>query len=764
MATPLPLAVHGPITPASPAVRVTGVLESAQVSVRQDGAVIGQAIAPANGELWVPLAQKPAVGKKVDATQKTPQGESEPSGLPVTVVDLPDPLPTPVIASALHTCMADVWVANLVPGAKLIAQIGGQLFADPIASAPAQWAGLAPSLPIATGSTLSVRQEVAGTPLVSPTVTSLPLPGFTRPAHLLPPPKLAEPLKACDTARTFVDAIGGATSILDNEGQVQHWPNPSNAFGGFGGHALKQGKMKMRQVMPRCGIEGALGESPVHPPEQPPPPQASQDLCPKTLRLQLTNLVPGGTLRAYRSVQTSPGGTSGTLLGEMGIHASSQPLDLPPTFAFTDPAGPVSLELSQMRCGLGSTRTFVPVTSPAGPYPAPKIDEPAFDCARGLRISNAHVGAMVQAFDASTQLPLGDPAPVLAAKTIVRTWFGLVAGRKVFVRQSGCNADGDSPVVRVEALPDPLPVPEVIAPIRPGAGFVNVKQALPGAVVQLMVNNVARSPGIEVWSDPASVWVPPPALADQQNVFAVQFLCDKSSAREGRGVTVTRGQLHVDVTPSTVTRGSTSQVTVSARDADTGAPVNAQILLNGTPVGWSGQPFAFSPKLGDAPPAGVARESVGYFDKPFSIGLADPMWTLTLGVSPPVLYFHALKITIDAVTFEVTPDWNPALKRTLSGQPSGSTPSLVAATALPVPAGSVKTVTVAMTYQWSTAGGAVDEYHTAEPASGADAATIKVAYANKNHTAGWLLHVLYLYDPQESEGIYKPAILMNQID
>ena len=37
MPTPLPPMVHGPITPLSPAVRVTGILASAQVRVLMDG-------------------------------------------------------------------------------------------------------------------------------------------------------------------------------------------------------------------------------------------------------------------------------------------------------------------------------------------------------------------------------------------------------------------------------------------------------------------------------------------------------------------------------------------------------------------------------------------------------------------------------------------------------------------------------------------------------------------------------------------------------
>jgi len=122
-------------------------------------------------------------------------------------------------------------------------------------------------------------------------------------------------------------------------------------------------------------------------------------------------------------------------------------------------------------------------------------------------------------------------------------------------------------------------------------------------------------------------------------------------------------------------------------------------------------------------------------------------------------------ITLNEVTFDVTPDWNTALKITLTGQPSTSTPSLVASTSLPVPPGSVKTVSVAMSYKWSTPGGNVDEYNVADPASGSQSAPIiKVAFDGKNHTVGWLMHVAYIYDPVESEGVYWPAILMNQIN
>src|SRR5207248_2852513 len=74
------------------------------------------------------VTTQPVVGHAITAVQKTADGTSEPSSQPITVVDVPDPLPVPVILSALNSCMVDIWASGLVPGAKVVTTIGGQPF------------------------------------------------------------------------------------------------------------------------------------------------------------------------------------------------------------------------------------------------------------------------------------------------------------------------------------------------------------------------------------------------------------------------------------------------------------------------------------------------------------------------------------------------------------------------------------------------------------------------------------------------------------
>jgi len=128
MAKPLPLAVYGPVTPISPAVRVTGVLSGADVTVLANDGPVGHATAGSAGELWVPLTSQPGVGQNISAVQKNADGTSDPSLATVTVIDVPNPLPVPVIFSDLNTCMVDIWAGALVPGAKVITTIGGAPF------------------------------------------------------------------------------------------------------------------------------------------------------------------------------------------------------------------------------------------------------------------------------------------------------------------------------------------------------------------------------------------------------------------------------------------------------------------------------------------------------------------------------------------------------------------------------------------------------------------------------------------------------------
>src|SRR6185369_7332027 len=120
MAVPLPVTVWGPVTPLSPSVRVTGVLPKADVTILDNGTPIGLDTAVNPGELWVKVTTQPKAGHHITAVQKNADGVSEPSPQAILVDDVPNPLPVPVIASELNTCMNDVLVTALVPGATVV--------------------------------------------------------------------------------------------------------------------------------------------------------------------------------------------------------------------------------------------------------------------------------------------------------------------------------------------------------------------------------------------------------------------------------------------------------------------------------------------------------------------------------------------------------------------------------------------------------------------------------------------------------------------
>lgn len=745
MPKPFPVTVYGPVTPLSPAVRVTGVLAAADVTIFENVSAIGTATAGSPGEIWVTLTTQPKVGHNITAAQKNAGGVSDLSPQAIVVIDVPDPLPSPVILSDLNTCMVDIWAGALVPGATVITNIGGVPFNSSKPSQETSWLGIDATKPINPGNRAEVHQEavIGGITRVSKPVQSLPIPAFSLHTDLLPPPVLG-PLTQCDTSRAFLQVVGGAGLSITNEGQSESWINPSNAFNGYGAPSLKVGKAIATQSMPRCKRQGQPGTFPVGPATVPGAPTVTQDVCPQTPRLTVSNLSPGGLLHIYRVVNNGPR----TLAGDVGIAYMQQPIDLPSSLALTDSGGPVTLVLTQSRCAGESAGTSVKVATATGPFGGAHITEPLFDCQRFIPTTNAHPGAIVTAIDTKTGLPISDPYGVAQASMVIKLWFPLVAGQKILVRQHGCNADGDSQTVKVNGLPNPIPVPKVVEPVRPGAPWVKVTGVLPGARLHLLVNNQLRPGSVNALSDTGVITVQGAPLAEKDRVFVIQTICATSSNIEGAGVAVTRGHLKLSVSPSQVARGTTVLVTVSAVDADTGTPVSAQVLLNGKIVGTTGSPFAYAPNLGDPNPAGVVHEPVAYVDATFSIALVDPSWTLFMQAGPVPAFLDTLKINVDQITWIVTPDWNAALSKTVPVSPLA--PAATGSVILPLPPGAVKTVTVTISGKASTLGGNLNGFQV-DPRSfpiGSD--TRKVAFHGPNEKIGWFLPVSYVTDQIEN--------------
>jgi hypothetical protein len=344
-------------------------------------------------------------------------------------------------------------------------------------------------------------------------------------------------------------------------------------------------------------------------------------------------------------------------------------------------------------------------------------------------------------------------------------WFPMVAGHKVFVRQTGCNATGDSDVVVVQPLPAQLPTPDLKTP-RPGATKVVLSKVLPGAATQLLVKGTPRSPSLVLWDDPSDMPVFGAPLQEGDDVLPVQMLCAASGRHEGRGVAVTRGRMKVSVSPQSVTTGTTAKVMVTALDTVTGDPVLASVLIDGKPVGMTGTPFALSPKAGDPPPAGVVSEPLAYIDEPFTITLVAPQpasWNITLHASPKRAFLGTAAIDVSQAHFDIVADWDSTLKRGVSASPIVNSPEMVGATSLPTPTGNVKTVTVTAWVDWNTTGGFYNGIYI-QPAGGpSNKPVFKINHNASAHNAYLVWTLRYVYDPASDSGSYWIELSLGSI-
>lgn len=742
MANPMPVTVYGPVTPISPSVRVTGVLAGAKVEILANGQAIGQASAANPGELLVPLATQPNVGDAISATQTTSDGTSEAAKQTITVVDVRDPLPVPVIQSALNNCMADIQAGALVPGATVVTTIGGQAFGSTKPDRTSGWLGIDDSTWIAPASVVEIHQEanIGGQNRVGKPVQSLPVAEFTLHVDFLPVPSL-DPLVQCDTSRNFTHVVPGAQTTITNNGAWELWGNVATAFHGSGGISLKQGTADASQAMPRCHLKGQSATLPVAAAATPPSPAVAQDLCPQTLRLRVSGLAPGGVLHVARAVVDADGHVlSNTPIGDLGIQYADQDIDLPPSVHLSDPQGKVFIFLAQSRCAGTSGNKSVQVAPVAGPFGPPKITPPLVDCARGIPITDAHPGSLVQAFDASSGTQMSDSVTVTAAAMIVFPWFPLVAGKRVLVRQRGCNADGDSAAITVEALPAKLPVPQIAQPVLPETGWVKVSNVIPGARLYLLINNQVQPDSFDAYSTTAIIMISGTVLKVGDNLIAAQKLCDQTSLIDVAGVPVTKGQLKVTVIPATAVRGRANEIMVIAADSITAMPVSGlTVQLNGQPVGITGTAFAYSPKEGDPNPSGKVLGGMIYNDASFSITLIEPVWILSLHTGPiPVFISNEAEFTITNITWQVTPEWDPnGIKKISVPDPSPGT--LVKSVTLPIPPSSTKNVSVSISGTAAT-NGAIINGLTLSPQSVSIAQNTRiVTYKGSNETIAWVL-------------------------
>jgi hypothetical protein len=748
MTRPLPPVVHGPITPSSPAVRVTAVVAGATVDLLVGGGSVGSDSSSAGGTLFVTVNSALSAGQTVTAQQTTADGTSDASSQGVPVIDVPDPLPVPVFASPLSTCVSTLRLDGLVPGATVEVRHNGTTVGRITAGRTSEFVRLDPAVSLSAGSRLEARQEVRseGGVLSSAPAFSLPLPLANR-EQQLPAPGIGQPVIACKTALAFSNMVPSAEVVVDNEGTATEWLNVAAAYTGWGAAPFQQGKLIAKQRFTNCGLESPDTVVPVGPPQPPGQPVITALPCPKLRKVYLTGLEPGATVVLSTVVPdpSTPGAVVVTPIGETVASTASEDFDLPAGLQTVTSAGAqVLLTARQTLCGLPSIdANRVAFALPTGPVAAPTLVTPNFECARQIRVTGALPASLLQPFYSDAGLPAGDAVPATSADATLNLWFELGADRIIMVRQVDCNGSHDSEDDRVKPLPDPLPVPTIVEPVRPQAASVTARGCIPGAFVHLLVNNVVRK-SIGTLLPETVIPTGDVGLNANDVLWAVQTLCDKESSLEGRGVIVRKGNMALEVQPSTVTRGTTAKVRVNARDADTGAPINgAQVFLNGALVGQTAVEFPFSPALNLGSAAGVVKEPVAHNDASFAINLVNPppkpQGKLYLNVGPSVLIPNQLRLVTASWTVKTV--WTPVQTFTASSANTSVTlPD-------PPPAPADRRVSVELDTTWEVAGVINGIYFPYQQFKGHMSPNpTLLAWEGKDLTSGWMVQWGIEYD------------------
>ncbi len=545
----LPPVVYGPITPLSTSVLVSGLVPGATVTLYADGNPLTPTSVASATTTLVALGKALKAGQSITASQAnppappgtTPSAKSSPG---VPVIPVPGVLPTPSFVSAVSTCVDSVQIDGVIPGATVTVKQGSTKWTTVPGQSPC-WVNLTGSGAFAAGSTLEALQSVGS--INSPTATSLPLEpavGGATGQEGFGPPKIVQPLLACQTLLSFENMVASLDIEVVNGTTTEGATAPSQSFAAVSA-PLQAGTLTAHQLSTRCSLTGKSVTYPVTS-NPPPKPKLVVPVCPALNWISLTNLVPGAVLYITLVWTATDGTTETQPWGYGGISATTESFDLG-TLPSTGPKGETSLsiQVEQILCPYSGSGTnherdsgtaTLPLAPGGGPFPAPNPPKNLYACAREILVTGAHPGSLLQAFSGAT--PLSNVVVAGSSDVTIKLWLPLVAGEPVSVKQTGCNANGTSaPPAIVNPLKS-LAAPTIVTPVLAGATSVEIDGVTPGARVSLFVNGLVRS---SVDSVTAKISVPAgwPALAAGDKLSAAQALCTEiATTNDTQGVTV----------------------------------------------------------------------------------------------------------------------------------------------------------------------------------------------------------------------------------
>jgi len=503
-------------------VYVTGQLGGSTLTVYQNGVIqIGQTLAN-DASTWVGITPGTVLtqGDLITATQTLGPDTSPQTPVPMEVQGLPADPPAPIFKTHLYGCATCLYLGGMVPGAEYrvmgqhVGSLADELRGSGSSSSGNSHVGLNQAL--WSGEKLRASYDSCGQK--SAVATSQPAEQY--PLSQLPPPTINEPVFKCDTNVYGKDCVPGATVTMRREkggmlvqqdaqcslGQVNFVASPVldtgedvilwQAFPGSDNCAKRSNNSATAVVK-----DAALME----------PPNVQSPLCAGGVIITLTKLRPGAKVTIFHDGKEFVGQAAG-----MG----------PQDFMVEPLTGDKDVYAVMEHCGIVTGQSnHVPVNKEPASIEPPVVQDPLFSCTDIVHVSNIHSGALVKVYSASIGL-IGQ-AVVYHDEADILVTPGLIVGHQVFAVQVGCGMTSGNSNVVVVKKPGPLTPVTVVKPLYDCGSHVNVKDVVPGAIVEVYVNG-AFAGQATIGSSEGSVSVSTP-LHKNDKVKARQRMCDEIS-------------------------------------------------------------------------------------------------------------------------------------------------------------------------------------------------------------------------------------------
>lgn len=523
----LPPRVVGPLSECSDRVRVKGQLSGSQVEVYADGTLVASGSSSGGSDTFT-LTQSLDAGETVTARQIVGTDQSSPTPDPQAVEVQAEPAEIgPVkFKTKLFECGECLWLGGLVPGASVDVSADGDVLGS--ATTYDGRARVNLSRPLQPSDDVIGQQTACGRDGVETDGPPIqhPVGDAETQGRILPAPEVETPLQECERAITFDGLYPGAElSVTRSGGPDFSFCAFTNRINVWIAPPLTQGESVVAtQEFHNCELFSEDSDPViVGPPDDIQRPHVREPLCANGTAVSLSGLEGGATIRV--TVDPPSGGAAmtspTTYLGEApedGTYVT--PIDPLPANA--------SVSATQELCGQESDQSNTVIVDEAPEeLDTPVVQEPLFECADVVHVSNLHPGTRVKVYSTELGAPIGEKQ-VYSDETDVEVTPLLTEGDEIHAVAFGCGLESDaSASVPVRPLEE-LGPPTVVPPVYDCDETVTVEDVVPGAQVDIYVNGAWRgrtSSGESETEVPVAVG----DLEPGDHVQARQSLCGQQS-------------------------------------------------------------------------------------------------------------------------------------------------------------------------------------------------------------------------------------------